>query len=110
MHLKGRWSEFTVLAQQMNDTEKRDRIVERVRPYTMVPDAAVARNIELTIEAVNNAQVNDVIVECGTWKGGSSLAMILTQKEFFGGVRHPVWMFDSFSGLLCCERERHHAC
>jgi O-methyltransferase len=78
---------------------RKDRIVKRVRPYTLVPNAAVAKNIDLTIEAVKNAGPNDVIVECGTWKGGSSLAMILTQLEFFGCVKHPVWMFDSFSGL-----------
>lgn len=89
----------------MIDTKKIDRIVERVRPYTMVPDEAVAKNIELTIEAVNNAAPKDVIVECGTWKGGSSLAMILTQQEFFGGVRHPVWMFDSFGGLPAATTE-----
>ncbi len=41
--------------------------MERVRPCcTMVPDEAVAKNIELTIEAVNNAAPKDVIVECGT--------------------------------------------
>jgi O-methyltransferase len=78
---------------------KKDRIVKRVRPYTMVPDASIVRNIELTIEAVKNAGPNDVIAECGTWKGGSSLAMILAQQEFFGCVKHPVWMFDSFCGL-----------
>jgi hypothetical protein len=65
----------------------------------MVPDAAVARNIELTLEAVSNAGERDVIAECGTWKGGSSLAMILAQQEFFGRVKHPIWMFDSFAGL-----------
>ncbi len=47
-------SALTVLAQQMIDTKKIDRIVERVRPCTMVPDEAVAKNIELTIEAVNS--------------------------------------------------------
>jgi hypothetical protein len=78
---------------------KKDRIVKRVLPYTLVPKAAIVKNIELTIEAVKNAGPKDVIAECGTWKGGSSLAMILTQLEFFGCVKHPVWMFDSFSGL-----------
>ena len=74
-------------------------IVERVRPYTMVPDEAVVRTIELTLAACATAAEGDVIAECGTWKGGSSLAMILAQQEILGGVKHPVWMFDSFAGL-----------
>ena len=75
------------------------KIVERVRPYTMVPDEAVVRTIELTIAAASTARDGDVIAECGTWRGGSSLAMILAQQEFFGAVKFPVWMFDSFEGL-----------
>ena len=75
------------------------KIVERVRPYTMVPDEAVVRTIELTIAAASTARDGDVIAECGTWRGGSSLAMIMAQQEFFGAVKFPVWMFDSFEGL-----------
>lgn len=75
------------------------KIVERVRPYTMVPDEAMVKTIELTLAACTMAEENDVIAECGTWKGGSSLAMILAQKEILGCVKHPVWMFDSFQGL-----------
>jgi O-methyltransferase len=75
-----------------------NRIVERVRPYTMVPTVAVIKTIELTLEA-SDGNDEDIIAECGVWKGGSSLAMILAQKEILGCVRHPVWMFDSFEGL-----------
>jgi O-methyltransferase len=90
---------FKAQAASSSPKAKKDRIMKRVRPYTLVLDAALARNIDLTIEAVKNAGPNDVIAECGTWKGGSSLAMILAQQEFFGCVKHPVWMFDSFCGL-----------
>ncbi len=76
-----------------------NRIVERVRPYTMVPTVAVIKTIELTLEVSGRNDDHDIIVECGVWKGGSSLAMILAQKEILGRVRHPVWMFDSFEGL-----------
>ena len=78
---------------------KINKIISRVRPYTMVPDEAVVRTIELTVEAGKTATHGDVIAEYGTWRGGSSLAMILAQQEFFGAVRYPVWMFDSFEGL-----------
>jgi O-methyltransferase len=76
-----------------------NRIVERVRPYTMVPTVAIVKTIELTLEASGRDDGDAIIAECGVWKGGSSLAMILAQKEILGHVRHPVWMFDSFEGL-----------
>lgn len=81
------------------DSERINRIVERVRPYTMGPDIAIFKTVELTLQAAAEAGEKDVIAECGTWKGGASLAMILAQKEFFGKVKHPVWMFDSYEGL-----------
>jgi hypothetical protein len=39
------------------------------------------------------------MVECGVWRGGSSIAMLLAQREFLGHVERPVYMFDSFEGL-----------
>jgi len=38
-------------------------------------------------------------VECGTWMGGASFAMLLAQRYAFGRIVKPVWMFDSFQGL-----------
>ena len=39
------------------------------------------------------------MVECVTWMGGSSFAMLLIQKRLFGEVLKPVWMLDSFQGI-----------
>ncbi|MCL5093742.1 MAG: TylF/MycF family methyltransferase [Patescibacteria group bacterium] len=73
-------------------------IVEKVRPYTMVPDISQCFNIFSVIRAIRNKQ-KGIIVECGAWKGGSGMAMLLAQKEFFGKVIKPVYLLDSFEGL-----------
>jgi hypothetical protein len=73
-------------------------IIEQVRPYSMVPDDALSLTIEQTIAAVESGRPGD-LVECGTWKGGASFAMLLAQRHAFGRIVKPVWMFDSFEGM-----------
>lgn len=74
------------------------RIIQEVRPYSMVPDDALALTIEQTIATVKDGLPGD-IVECGTWRGGSSFAMLLAQRYALGRIAKPVWMFDSFAGM-----------
>lgn len=75
-----------------------DRIYAEVKPYTVVPREGVELTIRLTIETIK-AGVPGVLVECGTWKGGCSYAMLLAQRYALGGIQQPVWMFDSYQGL-----------
>ena len=74
------------------------RIVDEVRPYTMVHPASLALTIHTVIDAVDRAMWG-ALVECGTWMGGASFAMLLAQRYAFGRIVKPVWMFDSFQGL-----------
>jgi hypothetical protein len=74
------------------------RIIAEVRPYSMVPDDSLALTVQLTLEAID-ADLPGDLVECGTWKGGSSFAMLLAQRYRYGRIVKPVWMFDSFAGL-----------
>jgi O-methyltransferase len=78
--------------------EAKSKIIEQCKPYTMIPDASQAFNIEAVVDIINKNQ-EGVIVECGTWKGGASIAMLLAQKHFFGKVIKPVYLLDSFEGL-----------
>jgi O-methyltransferase len=75
-----------------------DRIASSVRELTMVPDGAVRFTIEHTVDAISR-QVPGVIVECGVWRGGCSIAMLEAQRVAFGRVERPVYMLDSFEGL-----------
>src|SRR5689334_15671470 len=77
-------------------------IVADVRPYSMVPDDGLLFAIRAILDTADRG-VSGVIVECGTWLGGSSMAMMLAQKKFLGGVQRPVYMLDSFEGLPAVE-------
>ncbi|WP_298967618.1 TylF/MycF/NovP-related O-methyltransferase [uncultured Methylobacterium sp.] len=74
------------------------RVHAAVQPYTMVPLENLVQTMQIVIDVVRENRPGD-LVECGTWKGGSSFAMLLIQKYVFGRIVKPVWMFDSFQGL-----------
>lgn len=75
-----------------------DAIVTAVKSYTMVCDSGVRFAAQSAIDVVER-RISGVIVECGVWKGGCSLAMLLAQRMAFGRVERPVFMFDSFEGM-----------
>jgi O-methyltransferase len=64
----------------------------------MVCDDGVAFTIKSTVAAVHKNVMGDM-VECGTWRGGCGLAMLLAQRKAFGHVERKVHFFDSFEGL-----------
>ena len=72
-------------------------IVERVRPFTMT---SVDR-LEALIDAVRycvRREIPGAFAECGVWRGGSVLAMILTLQEL-GAAERDVHLFDTFEGM-----------
>jgi hypothetical protein len=73
-------------------------IWDRVKSRTMVPQHAV---LFAAVQAVRVAEagIPGAIVECGVWRGGCAMAMLLAQRHAFGEVRRPVYLFDSFEGL-----------
>lgn len=73
-------------------------IMIAVKPVTMAPPSAVRFSIQQAILAVNQ-DIPGVFVECGVWKGGNSIAMLLAQRQAFGEVKRKVHLLDSFIGL-----------
>jgi hypothetical protein len=73
-------------------------ILQTVRPYTMVSEAGIALVAREAVRLIAE-KIPGVLVECGVWKGGSSLAMLLAQRMVFGRVVRPVYLLDSFEGL-----------
>jgi hypothetical protein len=72
-------------------------IVGRAFPYTMT---GVPRLLAL-IDAVRHLVKRDVpgdFAECGVWRGGSVLAMILTLQGLGVADRH-IHLFDTFEGM-----------
>jgi O-methyltransferase len=73
-------------------------ILEIAAPLSMVHETGLRFAAEQAVRAVENDLLGD-IVECGVWRGGASIAMLLAQRIAFGAVVKPVHMFDSFKGL-----------
>ena len=78
-------------------TSQDRRIVEAALPHTIT---GVAR-LQSLIDAVRFCVARDVpgaFAECGVWRGGSALAMVLTLQEL-GVSDRDVWLYDTFEGM-----------
>lgn len=85
------------IAEEMTDLRIK-KILDAVTPYSMIHETGIAFTMAAVIYAIKN-NLSGVFLECGTWKGGCSVAMLLVQRELFGKVLKPVYMLDSFEGL-----------
>ena len=83
---------------ELGQLDAADRaIVERALPYTMT---GVLR-LEAVVQAVRHCVRRDIpgaFAECGVWRGGSVLAMLLTLQELDAAPRD-VHLYDTFEGM-----------
>jgi O-methyltransferase len=71
------------------------RLYERYKTATMIPRRSFVDNLELAyLMASDSALTSGAVVECGTWRGGISAALM----EILGNKRK-YHFFDSFEGL-----------
>jgi hypothetical protein len=73
------------------------RIMEHAMPYTMTGGA----RLQAVIDAVRYCErrgVPGAFAECGVWRGGSVLAMILTLQDL-GRADRDVYLYDTFEGM-----------
>lgn len=75
-------------------TEREWEIYFKVREFTLLSLERVVANIR-AIDYVLRRNIPGDIVECGIWKGGSTMAMALAS------LQHPrnIWMYDTFTGM-----------
>ena len=73
------------------------RIVERALPYTMTSPERLLAVVDAVRYCVG-AGIPGAFVECGVWRGGSVLAMVLTLQEL-GCDDRDVVLFDTFEGM-----------
>jgi O-methyltransferase len=82
----------------LDDASDNDRrIINAALPYTMT---GAARLLAL-IDAVRYCAARSIpgaFAECGIWRGGSALAMILTLQELGLADRH-IYLYDTFEGM-----------
>jgi hypothetical protein len=79
----------------MDDADR--RIVERALPFTMTG----ALRLQALADAVRYCErrgVPGAFAECGVWRGGSVLAMILTLQEL-GVSNRDIYLYDTFEGM-----------
>jgi O-methyltransferase len=71
-------------------------LYDRVRPFTMT---SVERLYALheAIRYVVAADVPGDVVECGVWRGGSSMMAALTLRQV--GASRRIWLYDTFEGM-----------
>jgi hypothetical protein len=79
-------------------------ILDRVLPYTMTSPARIAA-VCAAVRYVEASSVPGAFVECGVWKGGSTMAAALTFR-----TPRPLFLFDTFAGMSApSEHDRHAA-
>lgn len=76
---------------------EKNNIWDAVKPYTMTSPERIGVLVDAVRHLVNN-KVEGAMVECGVWKGGSSMAVALTLKAL--GVKdRELYLYDTFSGM-----------
>lgn len=73
------------------------RIINTVNPYTMTSPERIAALIEAVRYVVANGVRGD-FVECGVWRGGSSMAAALAFREL-GDESRELWLYDTYEGM-----------
>jgi O-methyltransferase len=68
-----------------------------VQPYTMTSPERVNSLIEAVSYIVAN-NIDGAMVECGVWKGGSSMAIMMTLKKLMAESRE-LYLYDTFAGM-----------
>jgi O-methyltransferase len=78
--------------------DQEDRaIIDTCRPYTMASSERLVATIDAVTHAVR-AGIPGALVECGVWRGGSVLAMVLTLQRLDVDDRD-VYLYDTFEGM-----------
>jgi predicted O-methyltransferase YrrM len=73
------------------------KIYSRVRPFTMVSLERILANVR-AVDYVVRSRIPGDIVECGVWRGGSSMAMALALARH-GDTSRRIWMYDTYAGM-----------
>ena len=82
-------------AESLTSAER--EILERVRPYTLTSPERVLAVLDAVTHVVAR-NIPGALVECGVWRGGSVLAMVL-QLQQLGIDDRDLVLFDTFEGM-----------
>jgi O-methyltransferase len=86
----------------------RHALFARVGPYTQTSRERVTTLAD-AVEYAVRANIPGDFVECGVWRGGSTMAVALTLLHLGAGDRR-LWLYDTFGEMPAPgERDRDHA-
>jgi hypothetical protein len=89
---------YDVSAISPYDLQPRHReIFVRVRPHTMTSLARIHAVISAA-EHVVRRSIPGAFVECGVWRGGSSMAALLAFQAV-GDTEREAWLYDTYEGM-----------
>lgn len=72
-------------------------IINQVQPFTMTSKERLVSLIR-AIKYLQDNKIDGDFVECGVWKGGSVMAMVLASRKFVG-LERKIWLCDTFNGM-----------
>jgi hypothetical protein len=72
-------------------------VVERSLPYSLTGTERIVAAAD-AVRYIVRRDIPGVIVECGVWRGGSVLAMILTLQQL-GVADRDIYLYDTFAGM-----------
>ena len=81
----------------MEITAENRAIVERAMPYTMTSELRIQAVVE-GVRYCARRGLPGAFAECGVWRGGSVLAMVLTLQEL-GLDDRDIHLYDTFEGM-----------
>ncbi len=74
-----------------------ERIVARVEAFTMTDPLSVVGLVD-ALDYLEAAGIEGAFVECGVWRGGSSMAVALRILDEGMNARD-LWLYDTFEGM-----------
>lgn len=72
-------------------------ICDAVKPYTMTGITKISALVD-AVRYVSANKIDGAMVECGVWRGGSSMAMMLALKQA-GDLGRQFYLYDTFEGM-----------
>jgi hypothetical protein len=78
-------------------TDAEWEIYSRVSRYTMLSIEGILANIR-AVDYILRSRIAGDIVECGVWRGGSSMSMALALTRGHDTSRN-LWMYDTYAGM-----------
>ncbi len=78
------------------------RIVDSALPHSITSVPRLLAIIE-AVRYCERRRIEGAFAECGVWRGGSVLAMILALQDL--GAERDIWLYDTFEGMTQPTRE-----